>query len=107
MVLNAVEKFWGPIYKISYNLLSDYLMFVVRSTYDSDLQRSKISLRNIVSQFTNDLTILQVNCSQENPCVVRKLFGKLDVRRKSIVALALSEDRCKVFCNFGCRKVID
>jgi len=71
MVLNAVEKFWGPIYEISYNLLSDYLLFVVRSTYDSDLQRSKISLRNIVNQFTNDLTILQVNCSH----MIWILFG--------------------------------
>jgi len=46
---------WGPIYKISYDL----------STYDSDVQRANISLRNIVSEFTNtisdDLTTLQVN----------------------------------------------
>ena len=39
----------GPIYKISYDLSQDYLKFVVRSTYDSDLKRAKISLRNIVS----------------------------------------------------------
>jgi len=41
--------------------------FIVPSTYDSDLRRAKISLRNIVSQFTNtishDHTILQVNCA--------------------------------------------
>ena len=39
-------------------------MFIVRSTYDSDLQRPKSSLANIVSQFTNtvsdDITILQL-----------------------------------------------
>ena len=43
------------------------LSFRVRSTYDSDLQRAEISVRNIVSQFTStisdDLTILQVNCT--------------------------------------------
>jgi len=43
------ESTWGPIYKISYNLSQDYLKFVVRSTYDSDLKRAKISFRNIVS----------------------------------------------------------
>jgi len=42
----------GLIYKISYNLSYDYLKFIVRSTYDSDLQRAKIYLGNIVSQFT-------------------------------------------------------
>jgi len=40
-----------------------------RPTYDSDLQRAKISLRNIVRLFTNtmsdDLTILQVNRTKE------------------------------------------
>jgi len=54
---------WGPIYKIPY----DYLKIIVRSTYDSDLKRAKISLRNIVSYFTNtfsdDLIILRVNDS--------------------------------------------
>jgi len=43
---------------------SRYLMFI---TYDSDLQCTKISIRNVVSQFTNmisdDLTILKVNCT--------------------------------------------
>ena len=29
---------WGPIYKISYDLSYDYLKFIVRSTYDSDLR---------------------------------------------------------------------
>ena len=28
---------WGPIYKISYDLSYDYRKFIVRSTYDSDL----------------------------------------------------------------------
>ena len=40
---------WGQIYKISYDSSSDYLQFIVRSTHDSDLKRTKISLRNIVS----------------------------------------------------------
>jgi len=39
----------GPIYKISYDLAYDYRKFIVRSTYDSDLKRAEISLRNIVS----------------------------------------------------------
>ena len=39
----------GPIYKISYDLSQDYLEFIVRSFYDSDLQGAKISLRNIIS----------------------------------------------------------
>jgi len=47
--------------------------------------------RDIVSQFTNtisdDLTISQVNCTEEKPRVLR---GMLHVRRKSIVTLALS-----------------
>ena len=44
------------------------MKFIVKSTYDSDLGRANIFLRDIVSQFTNnmsdDLTILQVNCTQ-------------------------------------------
>jgi len=39
----------SPIYKISYDLSYDYREFIVRSTYDSDLKRAEISLRNIVS----------------------------------------------------------
>jgi len=40
----------GPIYKISYDLLKDYLKFIVyiKSTYDI-LHRAKISFRNILS----------------------------------------------------------
>jgi len=49
--------------------LRNILWFVIRSTYESDLQHAKISLRNIVSLITNtisdDLTILQ-----ERPCVL-------------------------------------
>ena len=36
------ENTWGPIYKISYDLSHDYRKFIVRSTYDSDLQRKLI-----------------------------------------------------------------
>jgi len=36
----------GPIYKMSHDLSYDYRKFVVRSTYDSDLKRAEISLRN-------------------------------------------------------------
>jgi len=32
-----------------YDLAYDYRKFIVRSTYDSDLKRVEISLRNIVS----------------------------------------------------------
>jgi len=31
---------WGPIFKISYDLSKYYRKFIVRSTYDSDLQRA-------------------------------------------------------------------
>jgi len=65
-------------YKISYDLSHDYLKFIVRSTYDSDSRRAKISPRNIVSQFTNtisyDLAILQVNCTEEKPCAFVRCF---------------------------------
>jgi len=76
--------------------LQNILRFIirVRSTYDSDFQHDKISLRNVVSQFTNtvsdDLMILQVNHAEEKPCVLRRMFCKLDVLRKSIITLALS-----------------
>jgi len=40
-------------------------MFIISSSYDSDLERAKISVKSIVSQFTNivsdDLTILFAN----------------------------------------------
>jgi len=42
----------GPIYKISNDLSSNYLKFIVKSTYVSDLQRANISLRE-KNQFTN------------------------------------------------------
>ena len=69
---------WGPIYKISYDLSYDYLKFIVRSSYDSDLRRAKVSLRNVLSQYTNtisdDLTILQVNRAEEKHCVLRDVL---------------------------------
>jgi len=41
--------------------------------------------------------ILQVNCTREKPRVRRKLFFfKLDVRRRSIVTLALSQDNRQI-----------
>ena len=46
---------------MSYN----YLKIIVRSTHDSDLQRDKISVKNIVSLFkstiSDELAIFQVN----------------------------------------------
>ena len=39
----------GPIYKIFHDLSQDYRKFILRSTYDSDLQRPKSSRGNIVS----------------------------------------------------------
>ena len=52
------------------------------------------SVRSIINRFTNtvsdDLMISQVNRISDKPCVLRKMFDKLDVRRKSIVTSALS-----------------
>jgi len=42
-------EIWDPIYKISYDLSLDYRKFIIRSTYDCDLKRAEISVRNIVS----------------------------------------------------------
>jgi len=85
---------YGPIDKISYDLPFDYRKFVVRSTYDSDLKRAEIYLRNIVSYFTNitsdDITILHLNLTYEKLSIHYKMFCKLDVRRNLIVTLALS-----------------
>ena len=53
LVLAYVYKAGAHFCKISYDLLCDYLRFVVRSIYDSGLKCAKISLRNIASQFTN------------------------------------------------------
>ena len=86
----------GLIYKISYDLSYDYRKFIVRSTYDSDLKRAEISLRNIVSKFANtrpisdDITILHVNLTCEKLSIHCKMFRKLDGRRKLIVTLASS-----------------
>ena len=75
---------------MSYDLLQDYLKFIVRSTYDSDLQLAQLFRRNIASYFTNtvsdDVTILQVNRTQEKAL----RFCTLDARRKSMATLAVS-----------------
>jgi len=39
---------------------------------------------------SNDLMILQVNCTREKPCVFRRMLSKLDIHRKSIITLTLS-----------------
>jgi len=39
----------GPIDKISYDFSYDYLKFIVRLSYDSDLKHAMISFRNIIS----------------------------------------------------------
>ena len=84
----------GPIYKIFYDLSYDYRKFIVRPTQDSDLKRAEISLRNIVSSFTNtisdDITIFHVYLTHEKLSIHCKLFCKLDIRRKLIVTAALS-----------------
>ena len=53
-----------------------------------------LGYRKFVSQLTNtisdDLTILQVNRTQEKPRALRKVLSKLDVRRQSIVIVTLS-----------------
>jgi len=85
---------WGPIYQIFYDLSYNYRTCIVRSTYDSDLKRAEISLRNIVSQFTNiisdDITILHVNLTYEKLSIHCNMLCTLDVCRKLIVTLALS-----------------
>jgi len=51
-------------------IIYDYRKFIARSTYDGDLKRAEISVRNIVSYFANtisdDITILHVNLTYEN-----------------------------------------
>ena len=82
---NAVDeiKTRDPIYKISYDLS---YKFIVRSIYDSDLKRAEISLRNIVSLFTNtiydDITILHVNLTYEKLSIHCKMNHKIVVTRK-------------------------
>ena len=57
----------GPIYKISWDFLYDYLKFVVRSTYDSTYNVlrffSGISWANITNIISDSLSISQVNCT--------------------------------------------
>jgi len=94
VVANLYSRGPARIYKISYDLSSDCRKFIVGSTYDSDLQRAKLFPRNIASLFTNtvsdDLTTLQVKSYPRKALRSREMFCKLDVRRKSIVTLALS-----------------
>jgi len=53
---------------------------------------ARISSANNANIISDDLTILQVNRTGGKPCVLRKMSGKLDVRRNPIVTLALSQD---------------
>jgi len=59
---------------------------------------------DIVSQFTNtvsfDRTIMQVNRTQEKPCVLHKMFCRLDDRCKSIVTSASSQDNRKIVVRY-------
>ena len=68
--------------------LQNILRFIVRSTYDSDLKRAKIS--QAYRKLINDITILHVNLTNEKLSIHCKMFCKLDIRRKLIVTLALS-----------------
>ena len=84
----------GPIYKISYDLAYDYRKFIVRPAYDSDLTCAEISLRQyrklIYDTVFDDIMSLHMNLTYEKLSVRCKMFCKLDVRRKSMVTLALS-----------------
>ena len=62
------------------------MVFAAIDLDDSDLKCAKIFLRNIVSEFTNTVS----DDLQFYECVLCRMFCKLDVRRKSIVTLALS-----------------
>ena len=68
--------------------------FIVRLTYDSDLKRAKIDLRNITSLIDEHYLRRYYDFARESylrkSCVLRKTFCKLDVRRKLIITLALS-----------------
>jgi len=68
--------------------------FIVRLTYDSDLKRAKIDLRNITSLTDEHYLRRYYDFARESylrkSCVLRKTFCKLDVRRKFIITLALS-----------------
>ena len=77
---------WGPIYNISYDLSHDYLNFIVRSTYESDLQRAAdISLGNIADQFTNTVSDDLLAISQVNRAVVdRRLRPVLGVATREV-----------------------
>ena len=68
--------------------------FIVRLTYDSDLKRAEIDLRNITSLIDEHYLGRYYDFARESylrkSCVLRKTFCKLDVRRKFIITLALS-----------------
>ena len=50
-----IRQIGGPIYKISYDVSYNYLLkFIVRPTYDSDLQHAEIYRWNVVS-YTNTM----------------------------------------------------
>jgi len=51
------------------------------------------------------MTILHVNRTQEQPCVLRETFCKLDDSRKSIVTLALPEDNRKIIVRYFINRV--
>jgi len=55
------ESDLGPNLQDISRFVVDYIKFIVRSTYDSDLERGKTSLKSIINQFVNtvsdDLTI--------------------------------------------------
>ena len=101
----------GPIFKISYDLAYDYRKFIVRSTYDSDLKRAEISLGNIVSEFTDtisdDISTLHVNLTCKKLSIHCKMFCKLDIRRKLIVTLALSQDNRKIVVRYFVNRAQD
>jgi len=49
---------------------------------------------------SDDLTILQVNRTEEKPCVLHKTFGKLNVCRNSIVTMALPQESRKIVVKY-------
>ena len=53
----AADAIWPGAQLTKYLMSYDSIIFsfIIKSTYDGDLGRAKISLRNIGSQFTNSL----------------------------------------------------
>ena len=56
----------------------------------SDRGRLKIRSDQYTNTISGNLAILLEKHDQEKPCVLRRMFCKLDVRPKKIVTLALS-----------------